>query len=66
MSAPSQHPLVFPVTGVAPGLAGWEQSVPRYQTPQAHALERRYTSTSTSTLFKFGNIAKDTLGLACS
>ena len=24
------------------------------------------TPTSTSTLFKFGNIAKDTLGLACS
>lgn len=24
VSAPSQHPLVSPVTGVAPGLAGWE------------------------------------------
>ena len=46
MSAPSQHPLVSPVTGEAPGLAGWEQSVPRYQTPQARALERRDTSTS--------------------
>ena len=26
----------------------------------------RAMSTSTSTLFKFGNITKDTLGLACS
>ena len=32
--------------GEAPGLAGWKQSVPCYQTPQARALERRDTSTS--------------------